>query len=61
MKLPGEKTLKENAERRRNKAALSEIETHLKRIHQTTDLGYSQSTLGPGEEDESTVGASLID
>ena len=49
MKLPGEKTLKENAERRRTKAALSEIETHLKRIHQTTDLGYSQSSLGPGE------------
>jgi hypothetical protein len=33
MKLPGEKALKENAERRKNKAALSEIETHLKRIH----------------------------
>ena len=33
MKLPGEKSLKENAEKRRTKAQLIEIETHLKRIH----------------------------
>lgn len=41
-KMPGEKSLKANAERRMEKAQLTSIESHLKRLQNTEDLSYSE-------------------
>jgi hypothetical protein len=41
-KMPGEKSLRANAERRLEKAQLTSIESHLKRLQNTEDLSYSE-------------------
>lgn len=43
-KLPGEKSLREKAEKRQQQARMMEIERHLKNIRQSDDLSYSENT-----------------
>ena len=54
--LPKEGRLRENALRRMNDAQIKEIENHLRRIRNTTDLSYSNAKqVNPDQESKSAA------
>lgn len=51
-KMPGERGLRANAERRTQKAQMSAIDAQLKRLQESEDLSYSSRAAQPSESGE---------
>ena len=50
-RLPGEGSLRKNAERRAEKAQMTKIEERLKRLRDTDDLSYSEKPIDDSKSD----------